>query len=77
MGKIEELRAMMDAGEFHHATYRDIGKLWEGLRVYRCADNGFNGFEPAMLFERDHPDREIAYSLVRHTGVSVGRRGEG
>ena len=73
--KLDVLRAMLADGEFHHATYRNIGTLWEGLFIYRKQDNGFNGFTLAMHFPKESHDE--AYDLVRHTGVSVGSRGNG
>ena len=67
---------MLAKGEFNHATYREIGKLHEGLYIYKNEDNGFNGFDLAFMFPKG-AEEEDAYALVRHTGVSFGSRGNG
>jgi hypothetical protein len=82
--KIEALKAMLAEGRFHHATYRNIGTLWEGLYIYENAPERAMGFQVALHFsgrEDLEPgckarERE-AHELVRHTGVSVGSRGNG
>jgi hypothetical protein len=74
---LEQLRSLLDSGEFHHATYRDIGKLWEGLNIYRKSATGFRGFEGIGIFPKDDPDLAAAHDLVWHTGVSVGSYGRG
>jgi hypothetical protein len=73
---LNQLREMMASGQFHHATYRDFGTLWEGLWIYRKYD-GLRGFEPAGMFSKDSPDQDAAFELVRGTGVSVGAYGQG
>lgn len=73
---IAELRALMDSGAFHHATFRNRGTLWEGLWIYRKY-NGLRGFEPAGAFLNGNPDSGAAYELVRNTGVSIGAYGQG
>ena len=77
MKPIEVLQALLDTGEFHHATYRNIGTLWEGLHVYRKSATGFRGFEHATLIGKNDPDLDRAHELVRHTGISVGAYGRG
>lgn len=72
---IQQLKDLMASGEFHHATYRNHGTLWEGLHIYKKEDNKFNGFTRAGMFPKD--EHEEAYAIVRHTGVSVGSRGNG
>ncbi len=74
---LPELQQMLAAGEFHHATYRDHDRLFAGLHIYRRQENGFNGFEHAGAFYKDNSELEQAYAAVRHTGVSVGARGQG
>ena len=74
---LAELRNLKASGQFHHATYRDHGRLWEGLWVYRNASNGFRGYEPAGCFYKDSPELDAAYAEVRGAGVSVGAYGEG
>ena len=38
------LRALIANGTFHHATYRDVGTIWEGLAIYRKDPVGPRGF---------------------------------
>lgn len=75
--KLEELKTLMEAGEFHHATYRNIGTLWEGLHIYCKTPDGFRGFNHAGAFYKDNPDLAKAEEMVRGTGVSVGSYGQG
>ncbi len=74
---LEELKALKDTGEFHHATYRDHGTCWEGLWVYRKKADGFRGFDVVGCFAKDDPNLDAASDLVRGTGVSVGAYGCG
>jgi hypothetical protein len=75
---LTELRTMLDSGTFHHATYRDIGKLWEGLFIYAIAeDDLWIGYRLAGSFGKDDPDLAAAEDMVRHTGISVGAFGQG
>mgnify|MGYP006055338483 CR=1 FL=1 len=74
--KIEILRAILDSGLFHHATYRDIGTCWEGLWIYQ-KDEALRGFVPVLSFGKNDPELNVAHDLVRHTGVSVGSFGGG
>ena len=74
--KLEALKDLLENGNFHHATYRDFGTLWEGLVVYVKYD-GLRGFEPAGTFPKNDPDLDVAHELVRHTGISVGAYGQG
>ena len=74
---VEDLKALMESGEFHHATYRDIGTLWEGWHIYKKEDNHFNGFTHVTMFGKNHPRLEEVYQLVRNTGYSVGSYGNG
>lgn len=73
---ISELVNLRQSGRFHHATYRDIGLLWEGLRIYETADNEL-GFLPGGCFYKDDPDLAAAETYLRDTGISVGARGNG
>lgn len=72
MRPIEELQGLLASGEFHHATYRDQGTLWEGLHFYKKDGAGFRGFTHAGIIPKGDPDLDTAHNLVRHTGVSVG-----
>lgn len=74
---IQDLESLLASGAFHHATYRDIGTLWEGWHIYCKQNNGFNGFTHAGMFAKDNPDAARAYELVRATGYSVGAYGQG
>ena len=73
---LDELDALQKSGEFHHATYRDIGTIWEGLWIYRKY-NGLRGFEPAGAFLRGAADLDAAHAMVRQSGISVGSYGQG
>ena len=73
---LDELRRIIDDGEFHHATYRDIGRLFEGLVIYVKHD-GPVGFKPVWRFGKDSPDLDGAEEMVKHTGISVGSFGRG
>lgn len=74
---IAELKQLQVSGNFHHATYRDIGKIWEGLYIYRKDEsaNGYRGFSLAGSFNVRDAELEEAMSLC--SGVSVGAYGEG
>jgi len=75
---LQQLRDLLDSGEFHHASYRSQGSLWEGLWIYRKSATGFRGFETAgIAFMKADPDLKAAEDMVRHTGVSVGAYGRG
>lgn len=78
--KIAELKLLIDSGEFHHATYRNLGNLWEGLYIYRKAHTPM-GFELAGGFnKRMEPEAlDAAEELLRtlRVGVSLGSYGNG
>jgi hypothetical protein len=73
---LEQLKELKASGEFHHATYRNVGTLWEGLYIY-VKYNGLRGFAPAGCFSKDNPALDAAYDVVRGTGISVGSYGRG
>jgi hypothetical protein len=77
--EIEILRALLESGEFHHATYRGQGTVWEGLWFYRTSSSGFRGYEVAGCVNArlDADDLDAAHALVAHTGISVGSYGNG
>lgn len=77
MSDLEELKEILANGSFHHATYRNIGTLWEGLYIYLKAPEGFIFGENSLVFGKRHPDLLAAEDLVRHTGISVGAYGNG
>ena len=79
---VEELKQLQESGEFHHATYRNVGKCWEGLYVYVRAteeQGGFRGFKLYGSFNNYYPQRnpecEKAMELVK--GLHVGSFGNG
>ena len=71
---LQELQAN---GQFHHATYRNRGTLWEGLWIYVCEPGGFRGYGPAGFFPKDDPELDAAFEAVHGTGISVGAYGRG
>jgi hypothetical protein len=73
---LEQLRQLLDSGEFHHATYRNMGTLWEGLWIYRKSNDAI-GFYPVGCFNVRDGLADLAHDMVRHTGVSVGSFGKG
>jgi hypothetical protein len=75
--KLDELRELILSGQFHHATYRGMGTLWEGLWVYVKVEDSFRGFGPIGSFPKDDPELDAAYEAVRGTGISVGSYGRG
>jgi hypothetical protein len=82
---IAELKELRAAGKFHHATYRNQGRLWEGLWVYENDEPGPNhkpgnwhpGYKPAGAFFKDSPELDAAYAELSGTGISLGRYGAG
>ncbi len=74
------LKMILQHGEFHHATYRDVGKLWEGWYIYCKAPPGEAarlGFKLEFSFGKNsHLSKEVE-ELIRNTGYSVGSYGEG
>ena len=77
MRQIDVLRALLASGEFHHATYRNQGTVWEGLHFYRRSESGFRGYDHAGCVGKNDPDLDAAHDLVAHTGISVGCYGGG
>jgi hypothetical protein len=72
---LADLEALQKSGEFHHATYRCQGTLWEGLWVYRRSETGFRGYDVVGSFPVGAP--ELAQAMRACTGVSVGAYGQG
>lgn len=75
---IEELKKLMDSGEFHHATMRtDFAR---GLHIYANeSENKFNGFKPVGYFSSVYEKElcEEAYQITRKTGISMNAYGRG
>lgn len=74
MAKLETLLA---SGTFHHATYRELGTLWEGLYIYAADADGFRGYKLVGSFGKHDANLERATMLVRGFGTSVGSYGNG
>jgi len=74
---VADVKKLIETNEFHHASYRDIGTIWEGWHVYVKDTNGFNGFLLVGCIGKNHPEIEQAYQLLRNTGYSVGSYGNG
>lgn len=74
---LDDLRTMLADGSFHHATYRCVGSLWEGLWIYRRSETGFRGYEPVGAFLKGSTDLDAAHKLCAGTGISVGSYGDG
>lgn len=76
---LEQLRALVESGEFHHATYRCRGTVWEGLWFYRRDPAAPRGFSVAGCVNSglDADALDAAFALVRGTGISVGSYGNG
>lgn len=74
---LQDLKDILDAGRFHHATYRNFGTVWEGLHIYVIDPKGMRGFSLAGSFNRRDPNLKAAEDMVAHTGVSIGAFGEG
>jgi hypothetical protein len=76
---VDELKQLMADGKFHHATYREIGKVWEGLYVYVRDNDGFRGFKLYGSFNNYYRARnaecERAMELIK--GLHVGSYGNG
>lgn len=86
---LETLKALIAAGEFHHATYRERGTIWEGLWIYKRAQTG-RGFTPVGCIpgrvgaefcggtrETNRSVLDEAYKLIGGARISVGAYGEG
>jgi hypothetical protein len=75
---LEQLKTLMDSGRFHHATYRQLGTIWEGLYIYeRDDDPKWVGYRLVGSFNKSEATADAAYDIVRSTGVSLGSRGNG
>ena len=79
MSNLEQLEQLLASGEFHHATYRCIGTVHEGLWFYRKAPSAKRGFEVVGCINAraDADVIEQAQELVKNTGVSLGSYGNG
>ena len=73
MWTLDDVRALVARGEFHHATVRTIGvpRLW----IYARDPNGFRGY--SLVASIDDTDEAHAYFRSIGHGVSVGAYGAG
>lgn len=75
---IEDLQCLLDSGQFHHATYRCQGTVWEGLWIYCKDPNGFRGYSVYMSFPVSNKEScDLVHKMLAHTGISVGSYGNG
>ena len=72
---IKQLKQLQAEGKFHHATYRQIGTLLEGLYVYEKEENGYNGFKQAGVIYKDDASFNEAHKLVNCVHVGAYRKG--
>jgi len=81
---LDDLRELIASGRFDHATYRDIGKAHEGLKIYARDPKGFRGYTLIGGFaggscasaEQKSVCAE-AEKIVAKFGTSVGSYGNG
>jgi hypothetical protein len=75
---LEQLKQLKESGKFHHATYRELNTIWEGLYIYeRDEDPKWIGYRLVGSFNKADGNADAAYDIVRETGVSVGSFGNG
>jgi len=75
---LEQLKSLQDSGKFHHATYRELGTIWEGLYIYETDDDPkWVGYRLVGSFNKVDGLADVAYELVRASGVSLGAFGRG
>jgi hypothetical protein len=83
------LKELLANDQFHHATYRNQGTLWEGLHIYRKSDGG-RGFEHVTIIpgrvgrefcggtrETNRSILDEAYRLIGGQRLHLGAYGEG
>lgn len=75
MTTINDLKQLQQSGQYHHATYRNQGTVWEGLYIYERDTTGFQGYRLWGAFHKDNPDLGAAMEMLR--GISVGAYGNG
>lgn len=75
---LADLKELLDSKEFHHATYRELGSIWEGLYIYaKDPDPKWVGYRLVGSFNKADGTLDQAEELVRGTGVSLGAYGRG
>jgi hypothetical protein len=81
---LADLEELIARGDFHHATYRDVGMAHEGLAIYARDPNGFRGYRHIGTFpggsyataDQGATCRQ-AERVVAPFGTSVGSFGGG
>jgi hypothetical protein len=71
------LKDLISSGDFHHATYRCQGTVWEGIWFYKKSADGFRGYKVEGCINKSDPDYEEAEKLLAGKGISVGAYGAG
>lgn len=78
--ELENLKALIESGDLHHATYRSKGTVWEGIWFYRRSSGPLatmHGFEIAGCVNKTDPDLEEAFQVLAGKGMHVGCFGGG
>ena len=77
--ELDKLKSLIESGEFHHATYRNVGTIWEGLHFYRKDEKGFRGFSIAGCINKSFGKEAMdkAHDILPSGSLSVGAYGEG
>ena len=75
----KQLQNLLSSDQFHHATYRNQGTVWEGIWFYKkdSSEKSFQGYILEGCVNKSDPDLEEAYKLLAGKGMSVGSFGEG
>ena len=74
---MEQLIELVESGDFHHATYRCLGSLWEGLWIYRKSADGFRGYDVVGSFPKGEEHDAQVYLSKKGHGTSLGSYGNG
>lgn len=70
MKSINVLRNLIASGNFHHATYRNTGTVWEGLWYFRKDTTVASGSTVVGCVLKTDPDIDAACELVKGAGVN-------
>ena len=76
--KLDELQSLIESNRFHHATYRNLGTLWEGLYIYARDDSqDWIGYRLVDCFNAREQPSELrsAEDMIRQQttgGIAVG-----
>lgn len=75
MYTLYEFKKLITDNKFHHATYKELGGMFEGLYIYENSQNGFRGFDLVGTIYKDSNEYIEAGFLVKD--ASVGSYGQG